>query len=205
MMLSDFKESFTGVVSAFGSKTDEGRAAVYFKTFSHLNGDQWQALCEWGVASCDRFPTIKELYRGMFELNLVARPKLSDLDKDTLTVVCVCGASFVFSRLNQPSTYHCPGEGCHTSYDSEYVMREADRYGVLWADREIRDALRSTVTKAQAMKAVYEFPNAMHKDVEASVTRKKTLKEIRAIEQPKTPPPEAMFEKSFTGHFTPER
>lgn len=196
-MESDFKASFESVASAFGAKPDEGRMFVYLKTFRHLTQDQWQTLCDWATQNCDRFPTIKDMIRGSYECGMVARPKLADMDKDVMTVVCACGASFVFHRNAAMDTYKCPGDGCHVSYDSILVLREADRYGVYWADREIRDALRSTITKAQAMKSVYQFLNGMHKDVDAQVTRKKTLKEIRAIRP--TPAPEAMFAPSFDG------
>lgn len=193
MMFSDFKERFSDVASAFGTKPDEGRAQVYFKSFRHLDDKQFQSLCEWAVQSCDRFPTIKDLYRGMYELNLVPRPKLSDLDKDVLSVVCTCGSSFVFSRINPPSTYHCPGEGCRTSYDSEYVIQNADQYGVLWADVETRMALKSRTTKENAMKAIYAFLEGVHADL--AVVQKKTLKEIRTIQ----PRPEEMFAPKFDG------
>lgn len=195
MMQSDFKESFSVVASSFGAKPDEGRALAYFKFFQHLNDKQWQTLCEWSVQLCDRFPTVKDMTRGMYEMNMVQRPKLSELDKDQFVVVCTCGSSFAFSRNDIAATYHCPGPECHVSYDYAFIMREADQYNVLWADAGIRQTLKSKISKDGAMKAVYELLGTMHVDLEPE---RKTLKEIRAL-QPKTPAPETMFTKSFDG------
>lgn len=200
MMISDCDATMKELGHAFGvAKMDDNRVTAYYNAFKHLTDQQFAALSEWAKQNCDRFPTIKELYRGVYDCGMVQRPKLSDLDKDTMTVVCECGCSFVFPRTAPPATYHCMGDGCHVSYESEYVIQNADRYGVLWADVEIRMALNGRIPKAHAMKAVYEFLSAMHKDVEAQLPKKKTLKEIRAIEKPKTPAPEAMFAKSFDG------
>jgi hypothetical protein len=148
------------------------------------------------MQSCDRFPTIKDLYRGMYEMNMVPRPKLSDLDKDQFVVVCTCGSSFAFSRNDIAATYHCPGMECHVSYDFALIMREADRYNVFWADAGIRQTLKAKISKEGAMKAVYEFLGSMHVDLEPE--RKKTLKQL-ARELPQHPAPETMFQKSFDG------
>lgn len=191
-MFLDFKESMTGVASAFGAKPDEGRMAVYFKSFSHLSDRDWQSLCEWAVRSLDRFPTVKDLWRGMYELNLVQRPKLSDLDKDAATVVCDCGTSFVFSLNAPPATYHCMGDNCHKSYDSAYVRANMDQYNVLWVEVDIRAALHARIPKAKAMEMIYDVLSHMHVD-----TAPKTLKELRAL--PKTPKPEEMFAPKFDG------
>lgn len=191
-MDSDFKESFSGVASAFGVKVDDGRAFIYQKTFKHLNEQEWQSLCEWAIQTCDRFPTIKELWRGMYELGMVKRPRLSELDKDAATVVCTCGSSFVFSLNAPPAEYHCPGDNCHVSYHSHYVRQNMDQYNVLWADVDIRAALHNHIPKAKAMEMIYDLLTHMHKD-----TAPKTLKELRAL--PTKPAPEAMFSPKFDG------
>lgn len=193
MMESDFKASFEAVASAFGAKPDEGRMFVYLKTFRHLTDKQWQVMCDWAVQSCDRFPTVKDLIRGTYECGMVQRPKSADLDKGVMTVVCTCGASFVFHRNAQPSTYQCPGDTCHVSFDSEYVIRNADQYGVLWMDQETREALKAKIPKAHAMKAVYEYLKGMHRAEPVQVRRADRVQDIgRAL-------PKEAFAKSFDG------
>ena len=193
MMESDFKASFEAVASAFGAKPDEGRMFVYLKTFRHLTSEQWQTLCDWAIQGCDRFPTVKDLLRGTYECNMVQRPRGSDLDKGLMTVVCTCGSSFVFHRNAKPETYHCTGDGCTVSYDSEYVIRTADQYGVLWADQELREALKAKIPKAHAMKAVYDYLTGMHRAEVSQVRRTDRVQDIgRAL-------PKEAFAKSFDG------
>jgi len=193
MMMSDCDASMKELGYAFGiTKMDDNRVASYHNAFQHLDGRAFASLVEWAKQNCDRFPTIKELYRGMYELNLVQRPKLSEMDKDAITVVCTCGTSFVFSRNNPPSTYHCPGDGCHVSYDSQYVRQNMDQYNVLWADVDIRAALHARVPKDKAMAMIYDVLQSMTVVPE----KKANMKEVaRALPSA----PEQMFEPTFDG------
>lgn len=159
MTLVECGDSLGDVFKAFNRKIDPDAVGVYFNRFQHLNARQWQILCEWAIESQEKFPTVSVLYRGMYEHNMVPRPKVNDLDMDAFTVVCRCGDSFWLHRMSEHQTVKCPS--CGIMYDKPLILRECDQYNVYWADPDIQAALKVYTSPADVVKQIGELIRRM--------------------------------------------
>ena len=170
MMLSDCDTYLRELGHAFRvAKMEDQTVTAYYEAFKRLEARQFATLVDWGKQNCDRFPTIKELWRGMYELNMVERPRMSDMDKDTFVVVCTCNWSFAVGRHAQIPIVKCPNPECHISYDMPYIMHNADQYNVLWADPDTRAALRTRISPKDVLKQVADLVSRMAADKKTAI------------------------------------